>query len=96
MSAMIFLPSCNKDDNTDPEPEPNKEEQKKEEPKIQYDSSEVFMLLTVPDYSFFNPDANNPKDGETNCRYFNYPLSIALKNHALYQPFEIKVLDTLS
>ena len=101
LSVAVMLVSCHKEDETKPEPEPNKEEPNQEEPnqeepKIQYDSSEVFMLLTVPDYSFFNPDANNPKDGETNCRYFNYPLSIALKNHALYQPFEIKVLDTLS
>lgn len=94
MSAMIFLPSCNKDDNADPEP--NKEEQKKEEPKIEYDSSDIYSLFLVSNYSFFNPDVNNPKDGDTACRCFSTPLTIGTSLQKIYAPIEAKVLDNLT
>ena len=84
-AAALFF-GCKKDDN---EPEPQKEE-----PKIQYDSSKVVSLLNTG-YVMFNPEYNNPKLDDKDCRCFSYPLSIGTERK-LYEPIEIKVLDTLT
>ena len=89
-AAALFF-GCKKDDNDTPEPEP---EQQKEEPKIQYDSSGVISLLN-PGYLQFNDEYNNPKTGDKDCRCFSRPLSIGTRIK-LYEPIEIKVLDTLT
>lgn len=97
LSVAVVLVSCHKEDETkpEPEPEPNKEEPQKEEPKIQYDSSEVFSLITKSSYKFFNEEKHSPLSGDTACRCFSYPIAIA-SNVTLYSPIEIKVLDTLT
>ena len=86
IAAAALLFGCKKDDNV-PEPEP-------EQPKIQYDSSKVVSLLNVG-YVMFNPEYNNPKNDDKDCRCFSYPLSIGTEKK-LYEPIEIKVLDTLT
>lgn len=96
MAAGIMIAGCHKEDETEPtpNPEPNKEEQKNE-PKIQYDSSGVDMLLARSTFTFFNKDNHNPQSGATDCSCFSIPINIAA-SYKLYDPFEIKVLDTLS
>ena len=95
MAAAIVIAGCKKDENNpEPQPEPNKEEQKNE-PKIQYDSSEVISLLNRNQYLFFEDAKHSPKSGDTACRCFSYPLSI-YSRQKLYEPIEIKVLDTLT
>ena len=95
LSVAVVLVSCHKEDETKPEPEPNKEEPNKEEPKIVYDSSGVDMLLSRSTFTFFNKDNHNPLSDATDCNCFSIPINIAA-SYKLYDPFEIKVLDTLS
>lgn len=84
-AAMLFF-SCKKDNN-DPEPQ-------KEDPKIHYDSLKVISLLNNG-YIMFNNENNNPKTDDKDCRCFSYPLVLGTQKK-LYEPIEIKVLDTLT
>ena len=84
VSAAVIISGCKKDD-SNPEPTP--------EPIVKYDSLQVLILFEDNKSQFYDDNYHSPKYGDTDCRCFDAPLSIATRRK-VYEPFVIKVNDT--